>query len=432
MNNGMLLYIDPGTGSMLFTIILGIVGTGMFFAKKLWLKIKFRFSSGMGAKEKAGLAAEEMPYVIFSDSRIYWYIYKPVCDEFEKRKLPLVYWTASPDDPALETKYEYVKCEFIGEGNKAFARLNLMNAAICLSTTPGLDVYQWKRSRSVKYYVHMLHETGSTLLYRMFGIDFYDAILLTGDFQTDEVRDLEKVWGDDPKELEVVGCPYMDELKKRLDEEGTVENERKTVLLASSWGESSVLSLYGEELIDSLIATGYRLVIRPHPQSMRSEKEMLDRLMKKYPETDDIKWNFDADNFEVLRHADIMISDFSGVIFDYALVFDKPVIYAEQDFDPAPYDAYWVDHKIWKFEILPEIGKPLSRDQFGNMKEVIDNMSDSDEFAKGREKARRESWAYIGKGAEHIVDYLTGLYIRLQKEKEDPDAKEKTAEKKGA
>ena len=108
--------------------------------------------------------------------------------------------------------------------------------------------------------------------------------------------------------------------------------------------------------------------------------------------------------------------------------------YLQQHFfvDPAPYDAYWVDHKIWKFEILPEIGKPLSRDQFGNMKEVIDNMSDSDEFAKGREKARRESWAYIGKGAEHIVDYLTGLYIRLQKEKEDPDAKEKTAEKKGA
>ena len=260
----------------------------------------------------------------------------------------------------------------------------------------------------------MLHETGSTLLYRMFGIDFYDTILLTGDFQTEEVRELESVWGDSPKELEVVGCPYMDELKKRLDEEGTVKNDRKVVLLASSWGESSVLSLYGEELIDSLIATGYQLVIRPHPQSMRSEKEMLDRLMSRYPESDDLKWNFDADNFEVLRRADIMISDFSGVIFDYALVFDKPVIYAEQDFDAAPYDAYWVDHKIWKFEILPEIGRPLKREQFTDMKEVIDSISDSEEFARGRDKARKESWAYIGSGAEHVVDYLTGLYKRLE------------------
>ena len=409
MKNGILLYIDPGTGSMLFTIIIGVISTGFFFARKLWLKVKFSISSG-GTKRMSGDDAVELPYVIFSDSRIYWYIFKPICDEFEKRKLPLVYWTASPDDPALKTEYEHVRCEFIGEGNKAFARLNLMNAGICLSTTPGLDVYQWKRSRGVKRYVHILHETGSTLLYKMFGIDFYDTILLTGEFQTEEVRDLEAVWGDKPKELEVVGCPYMDELKKRLDKEGTVKNSNKTILLASSWGESSVLSLYGETLIDSLIATGYDLIIRPHPQSMRSEKDMLDRLMKKYPEGVNLKWNFDADNFDVLRRSDIMISDFSGVLFDYALVFDKPVIYARQDFDPAPYDAHWVKREIWKFEILPELGIPLKKDDFPDMKKIIDGASDSEVFAKGRDRARRESWAYIGHGAEHVVDYLVKAY----------------------
>ena len=40
INNGILLYIDPGTGSMLFTILLGVVGTGTFFIKKIWLKLK--------------------------------------------------------------------------------------------------------------------------------------------------------------------------------------------------------------------------------------------------------------------------------------------------------------------------------------------------------------------------------------------------------
>lgn len=125
-----------------------------------------------------------------------------------------------------------------------------------------------------------MHETGSALLYRMFGIDFYDTILLTGPFQTEAIRQLERVWGDSPKEVIVVGCPYMDELKKRLDKEGISINERKTILLTSSWVDSSVLSLYGEKLMDSLIATGFSLVIRPHPQSLRSEKAMLDRLMK--------------------------------------------------------------------------------------------------------------------------------------------------------
>jgi CDP-glycerol glycerophosphotransferase (TagB/SpsB family) len=56
-----------------------------------------------------------------------------------------------------------------------------------------------------------------------------------------------------------------------------------------------------------------------------------------------LSWNFDNDNFNVLKESDIMISDFSGVIFDYTLIFDRPVIYADTDFDKAPYDAAWFE-----------------------------------------------------------------------------------------
>ena len=33
-------YIDPGTGSMLFTIFIGVITSGIFLAKKLALKFK--------------------------------------------------------------------------------------------------------------------------------------------------------------------------------------------------------------------------------------------------------------------------------------------------------------------------------------------------------------------------------------------------------
>ena len=94
--------------------------------------------------------------------------------------------TASHDDPALVKNYEHVKCMFIGEGNKAYAKLNMLKADIVLSSTPGLDVYQWKRSRDVKYYVHILHAVSDASMYRMFGIDYYDSILLTGSYQAEE------------------------------------------------------------------------------------------------------------------------------------------------------------------------------------------------------------------------------------------------------
>ena len=401
--NSILLYIDPGTGSMLFTILIGLVGTAMFLAKKLWLKLKFRLSGG-----KATVSEENVPYVIFSDSKNYWSTFKPICDEFERRGIDVVYWTASPDDPALNEEYEHVNCEFIGEGNKAFAKLNMMRADICLSTTPGLDVYQWKRSRNVRYYVHIMHSAATTLLYRMFGMDYYDALLLTGEFQKKEVRELEEVREDPPKEIEVVGCVYLDGLKNKLDKAGHIQREtdRKTILLAPSWGEAAIMKLYGNRLIDALIKTGYRIIIRPHPQSIKSEKDMIEKLMKEYPETEDLEWNNDPDNFDVLRRADLMITDFSAIILDFALVFDKPVIYAEYDLDKSVYDAAWIDHPLWQEEMFPKLGKALKEEQFDDLKSIIDSMISSEAFASGRETAREEAWMNIGHSAELTVDYL--------------------------
>lgn len=208
----MLLYIDPGTGSMLFSILIGVVSTLVFFGRRLFVKIKFIISGGKAEK----ISSTKIPYVIFSDHKRYLNVFKPICDEFEKRGVPLSYWTASPDDPLLQESYQHVTTEFIGEGNKAFARLNMMNAGIVLSTTPGLDVYQWKRSRNVDWYVHILHSVDEALGYRMFGLDFYDAVLLSGDFQKPYIRTLEKQRTLKEKELVTVGCTYLDVLQQKI------------------------------------------------------------------------------------------------------------------------------------------------------------------------------------------------------------------------
>ena len=40
----------------------------------------------------------------------------------------VVYMTADPNDPVLQNKYQHIKGRFIGEGNKAFAKLNFLFA----------------------------------------------------------------------------------------------------------------------------------------------------------------------------------------------------------------------------------------------------------------------------------------------------------------
>ena len=396
------MYIDPGTGSMLFTILIGVLSAGYYFLRNLLMKMKFKFSGGNIKEEDS----RRIPYAIFTDSKRYLTIFKPICDEMEKRGEKLVYLTAEKDDPLLNEKYEHVRTEFLGEGNRAYARMNMLKADIVLSTTPGLDVYQWKRSRDVKWYAHILHAAGDVTMYRMFGIDYYDAMLLSGDFQIKQVRDLEALRGLPEKEAKLVGIPHMDALRKRLLETGPALGHETTILLAPSWGPSSILNKYGKKMIDELIATGYKIIIRPHPQTFVSEKEMIEPLMKAYPESDKLIWDRNIDNFDTLNQSDILISDFSGVILDYALVFDRPVIFAETSFDNGIYDSWWLKEREWIFETLDKIGIRLTSENMKNIKDLIEQGLTDTRLKEERDKARAESWAYMGKSVENIADYL--------------------------
>lgn len=404
----MKFYIDPGTGSMLFAILIGILGAARYVLKMAWIKLRFKLSAG-----KTEIETYKSPFVIFSDHKRYWPVFEPICREFDRRGIDVVYMTASPDDPVLECPYEHIKGQFIGEGNKAFAKLNFLSANIVLSTTPGLDVYQWKRSKEVQCYVHMLHAAGEVLLYRMFGIDYYDAILLSGEFQMKDVRKLEQMRGLPEKELCIVGMPYLDEMAVRLKESGTVAAHGRTVLLAPSWGPSAIFHRFGEKIIEELLKTGYHIIVRPHPQSLISEKELMDRLMAKYPDSDQLEWNRDNDNFEVLRRSDIMISDFSGVIFDFSLVYDKPVIYADTHFDRSIYDAWWVEDALWYEKTLPRIGEKLTEDRLGQLKDMIDQCLTEQKYEQGRETAREETWQFRGEAAVRTVDWLVKKYDQL-------------------
>ena len=421
----MRFYIDPGTGSMLFTILVGVLGAGIYALKNAFMKIKFIASGGKQEK----MNSNRIPFVIFTDSKRYWNVFEPIVKEFEKRGKKLVYMTASEDDPALDEKFENVKCEFVGEGNKAFAKLNMLNADVVLSSTPGLEVYQWKRSKDVKHYSHILHAANDATAYRMFGIDYFDSCLLSGDYQVEQVRTLEKLRNLPAKDLQVVGLPHLDEMKKRLENAEPLENGETTILLAPSWGVNSIFSRYGGKIIDALLATGYHVIVRPHPQSRTSEKEMLDELMAKYPDSDQLEWNSDNDNFDVLRKSSILISDFSGVIFDFSLVFDKPIIYADTSFDKAPYDACWLDDEMWTFSILDKIGEKLTNDNLDSIKELIDKCLNDPKYQAGRDLAREQTWANIGNAAPKVVDYLIGVQEDLQRKEQEELEKASKAQK---
>lgn len=408
------LYIDPGTGSMLFTILLGVIGAAFYSLRMLFIKLRFKMGAG-----KTEIGDKKIPLVIFAESKRYWPIFEPICRELQKRGQEVVYITSSPDDPALHCAYDNVKAECIENENKLFAKLNYINAAVVLATTPGLQVYQWKRSKEALFYVHIPHAASEITLYRMFGIDYYDAILLSGDYQIEDVRTLEKMRGLPEKELLKVGIPYMDEMAKKLEVAPTVANASRTVLLAPSWGPSAIFSVYGKKVLEKLIETGYHIIVRPHPQSFVSEKEMMDKLMEEFPESEQIEWNRDMDNFEALHRSDILISDFSGVIFDFALIHNKPVIYTNPNFDVSVYDYWWMDTPLWTHSALPRIGRELTEESMEDIKGLIDSCLTDERYAEGIRAVKDETWANVGNGASAVADYLVAKCTELMERKEE-------------
>ena len=63
----MALYIDPGTGSILFAVLIGILGAIRYVIRIGIVKLKFMLSGG----KKVDNNGEVIPFVIYSDNKRY-------------------------------------------------------------------------------------------------------------------------------------------------------------------------------------------------------------------------------------------------------------------------------------------------------------------------------------------------------------------------
>lgn len=403
----MILYIDPGTGSMLFSIFIGLAAALYYFFKMAIIKFKFLFTG-------KNVAIEDLkePIVIYCEANHYWYVFKPILDELEKRKQTAIYYTSVEKDRFFEQNYSFIKGKYIGEGNKAFAFLNFIHADICLMTTPGLDVYQLRRSKLVKHYSHILHSVDDATSYEIFGIDYYDSVLLSGDYQKDGIKELESKRGDTPKELVTVGSTYLDCFNEKLKSMKIDKSEKTTVLVAPSWGKNSILVKFGKKLLDVLASSDYNIIIRPHPQSLKSELDVINNLKDHYKER--FTWDFAPENLDSLSKADIMISDFSSVIFDYCFLFDRPFFYCMQDFNMEIYDAGDLDEEPWKFRILEKIGIELKEEEFPKFTEILEKALKDDNLSKERNLAKSVAWQNIGESGKRTVDFLLSKVERKE------------------
>ena len=410
IQSSLFCYIDPGTGSLLFSALFGIIGTLFFLSKALLIKLKtFSFADKINKKENIS----KSKIIIYGEDKRYYNVFKPIIEELINLEIPTIYYSSSEDDKIFEIKSDFLKSEFTGTGNKAYAKLNFIEADICLMTTPNLDVFQLKRSKGVKKYVHITHSSAETSTYCLYSLDFFDAVFLNGEHQIRDIRELENKRNTIIKDLYVVGNPYLDELSKMEETITKENNNKKTILIAPSWGMNCLFRRFGEKLLDNIVNSDYNIIIRPHPQSLISDKDIIDKFQNRYKDKNNVEWDFNRVNIYSLSKADIMISDFSGVIFDYAFLFEKPVIIPSFTFDKRGTDAIEIDEEVWTFETIPKISFKLDENNFSNISQIIEDSINNETLKNNILKAKEEAYMYEGQASKRAAQFLNDMLITI-------------------
>lgn len=403
-------YLDPGSGSMLTSAVLGMVATLLFFVKGAYYKVRNWLSRDSGTLIRG---SQEKPQLAFySEGRQYWNTFKPILDELSKRGEPCVYLTSDKNDPGLLCANDVVRTSFIGTGRQAYTYLNHLEADVCVMTTPGLDVLQIKRSKGVKHYAHVMHSLNDASTYKTYSFDYFDSILTSGNHQIHSIRKLEELRGTHPKQLLNTGCLYFDEMKQQVHKiEPTISTkDHRTVLVAPTWGANGLLRKFGSRILLPILKQYEQVILRPHPQSYISEKEMLESLREELAPYSNLVWNNDPDGVSVMAKANVLVSDLSGIVFDFAFLFEKPVVTIKSDLNRLGFEAADLPWDPWEFSVLDVLGYQIGEDEIDRLPTILDSILNGISKVDAIRQLREDCAVNFGCAAESVADQL--LHIR--------------------
>lgn len=402
-------YLDPGTGSMLLSVFVGLISGVYFVIRKLPSTLRSLFFRLTGKTD----ALKHSTLTFYAESAAYWTTFRPILVALEKLGVQSSYLTSDEKDPVFASGLKCVHPRFIGKSNTAYTALGFLQTKVLVLTTPGIDVLQIRRSPGVGRYVHVVHAVGDIHTYKLFSFDYYDAVYCAGPGQVKSLRALEALRGTRPKELPQLGCPYLDGLVERARK--AASPEEGTVIVAPTWGRNGLLTRTGAMIPKMLAQAGFRVILRPHPQSFVSEPELMEQLAQELSPFDNVQWDRHPDGFASLSRAQLMVSDISGVIFDFAFVFLRPVVSVGAGPLKDGFEAWEIPHEAWEMSALDTLGKRILPGEENSVVDAVRSLLASEDRAREKILSLREqNVVNFGEAGMPIAKALVAEVERLK------------------
>ena len=340
--------------------------------------------------------------VFYSENNGFYKYYRGTIEALlRKTKLTIHYITSDPNDQIFEAAKVNPRIVpyYIGE-NKLISLMMRMDADVVCMTMPDLDNYHIKRSyvRNDIEYIYIPHAMGSyNLTTRKGSTDHFDTFFCSGPHQKIEAEESERIFDTKKKNNLEIGYPLLDDMISEY--RPTEPHEKKRILVAPSWQTDNIIDSCLEPLLDQLTRLDCDVTVRPHPQHVRHKGEWLKKLSEKYAEKG-IQFQLDFTSHDSVMAADIVITDWSAIGFEYSFTSLHPTKIMNPEYEKIPVIPI-------NITLREEIGHSVNPDALDRIVPMINEMLNNMELWKRKiEEIRGKTMYNLGTSGEAGADYI--------------------------
>ena len=289
--------------------------------------LKVFFESLINLIKFINIDNKKKEFIFYSESKFYREHFIDLILNLKKSGQKNIILITSDKDDIIFFK-ETLTCLYIKNYFILSVFFKILNCKFMIMTLTDLGNH-FQKSKLCKFYVYFFHAIASThQIYTNSAFKNYDIILSNGEYQSKELRLTEKQFNFPKKEIVNSGYFFLDNIKKKAN---LKSKEKRHVLFAPSWNynKENLFNDYSIDVISNLLSKNFTLTLRPHPEHYKRSKKTINKINKLFFNLKNFILDKNFSNLKSLEKAEILITDNSSIVFEFMLIFKRPIIYID-------------------------------------------------------------------------------------------------------
>ena len=378
------------------------------------MKLNFGFNEEWKELKKFNnLNDKQRSIVFYAENKASMNHFRLLISELTKeRNFQICYVTSVKNDPILSINDKNILAFYIGDGTVRVKFFLELKAKILIMDMPDLDSFHIKRSKIFPvHYIYIFHSMFSVHSYlRKGAVDHYDTIFCVGEHHKREILETEKIYGLKPKKLVDYGFGRLDTLlRERNNFKKEKLNTENLIIIAPTYGDNNLLKICGVKLIETLLDSNFKVLLRPHFRIFKESKDVIRIIRDKFQNNNNFLLEEGIIKPEIFHSSRCMISDWSGISLEYAFIFERPIIYIDVPKKELNAEVDKIDLQPIEVSIREKIGYLVEPDNLTEIPNIISEINDESRAEQIRD-IRSKTVFNIGKsasiGADHITEIL--------------------------